>query len=465
METDTESESDEDMEMEEPLVFEVSEIDLEYEFEAARWHDFTREELETESRVAELWFESAQSYPPSPFTRKLLMIEEVSDDKTEPSSLKSEDGEVTADVIMESDREIKEQPDDVNETGNVVRSEVFTFIHGGSSLKKDPNQSLHKGPTFSNRIHSDKLRSQTKSSTRPTPRSSTLMKPTASQLAKQDSVRHRMQVKEKSLFPSSASEVQATKRQKLDGGLLHKVAATTQEMSFVHKAVKKITVPQEPDFATSARANRIRHRNDATIEQDSGSVYRFKARPFNRKIFEAPSLPIRKKSTPKLPEFQEFHLKTSERAMQHSSAVSIGNHHYRKRSDDKADVTALLDGVNREPRRPRAVETPKDDDRKQFLKARPLDNKMVSSRRDIGFFRKSKRETEVPLPTDLFSKLSIKSELQPNNGSRLRFPQPEQEKGSKENRLNSFQAGNERTSSVTGKQHGLWTTRRSVGIR
>uniref|UniRef100_A0A1J3GGW9 TPX2 central domain-containing protein n=1 Tax=Noccaea caerulescens TaxID=107243 RepID=A0A1J3GGW9_NOCCA len=144
--------------------------------------------------------------------------------------------------------------------------------------------------------------------------------------------------------------------------------------------------------------------------------------------------------------------------MQHSSAVSTGNHHYRKGSEDKADTTALLDGVNREPRRQRATDIPKDDDRKQTLKARPLDNKMVSSRRDIGIFRKSKRETTVPLPTDLFSKLSIKSELQPNNGTRLRFPLPEQ--GSKENRLKSFQAGNERTSSATGKQRGLWTTRR-----
>lgn len=40
--------------------------------------------------------------------------------------------------------------------------------------------------------------------------------------------RHRKQVgnmniKEKSLFPSSGSEIQASKRQKLDGGLLHKV--------------------------------------------------------------------------------------------------------------------------------------------------------------------------------------------------------------------------------------------------
>lgn len=63
-ETETESSSDEDMEMD-MLVFEVTEIDLEYEFDAARWYDFTREELAMESRAAELWFESAQSYPHS----------------------------------------------------------------------------------------------------------------------------------------------------------------------------------------------------------------------------------------------------------------------------------------------------------------------------------------------------------------------------------------------------------------
>ncbi|VVB07695.1 unnamed protein product [Arabis nemorensis] len=403
------------------MVFEVNEIDLEYEFDAARWYDFTREELDLESRNAELWFQTAQSYSPSPFAIKLLMREEVSS--------KSEDVEVT-EHVRGSDREIRQQPD-VNETGHGMRSEVFTFIQGGSSLKKVPNQSLSKGPTFSNRIHTDKLKSLLKSSIKP--RSSTLMKPTASQLAKLDSARLQMQgdqVKEKGLCPSSGSESQAAKRQKLDGGLLRKVAETTQEMNFVHKALKKdldknsqhartkITVPQEPDFATSHRANRIRHKHDAKLDQDSTSVYRFKARPLNRKIFEAPSLPIRKKSTPKLPEFQEFRLKTSERAMQHSSAVSTSSY----RGPDTPDTTAFLDGVNREPRRPRGTDLPKDDDDgKHLFKARPLNNKILPSSRDIGIFRKSKRETTVPL-------LSLTSELQLNNGSRLRFPQPEQVK-------------------------------------
>ncbi|KAJ0264824.1 hypothetical protein HA466_0012250 [Hirschfeldia incana] len=480
--TETETDTDGDMETDEPMVFEVTEIDLDYEFDAARWCDFTREESQAESSVAELWFEIAESYPPSPFAIKLLMMrEEVSNEKTEPLS-KSED-------VRESDVDISQDQHclatNVNETANEMKSGLFNFIQSGSELKNVPIESLHKGPTISNHIQNDKVKCRTKSSTRQMPRGSTLMKPTASQLAKLDCARVRMQVEKTKEKGSFASEVQASKRQKLDGGLLHKVAETTQEMYFVHKAAKKdrtlernlqhgrtkITVPQEPDFATSHRANRTRHKEDAKLDQDAASVYRFKARPFNRKIFEAPSLPIRKKSTPKLPEFQEFHLKTSERAMQHSSVVSTGNNHHK--GSYKPDTKAFLDGVNREPRRPRTADRPKDDDRKHIFKARPLDNKIFSSRRETDIFRKSKRETTAPvvqtrefsfrsqkkvqqdLPTDLFSKLTIKPELQPNNGSRLRSPQPEQVKGSKENRLNSVQAGNERTRTV---QRGTWTT-------
>ncbi|CAN8246409.1 unnamed protein product [Cochlearia groenlandica] len=491
--------SDEEMEIDEPMmVFEVTEIDLDYEFDASRWFDFTVEESPSDSGVAELWFETAPSYPPSPFAIKLLMRDDVvSDYKTdEPSSVSEHEEEVAVDV-HDRDGEISQQSQDVatdvNETGDGTKSEVFTFIHGGS-LKKVPDQSLNKGNhfTFSKHIHADKAKGRSNSSTRPIPRSSTLMKPTASQLAKQGNAR--LHVKENGLCPASLSEVQAAKRQKLDGGLLHKVAETKQEVNFVHKALKKdktldrnshhartkITIPQEPDFATSHRANRIRHKDDAKLDQDSTSVYRFKARPFNRKIFEAPSLPIRKKSTPKLPEFQEFQLKTSERAMQHSSAVSTssyqGNNYHK--GPEKPDSTGFLDGVNREPRRPRATNTPKDDDRKHTFIAHPHNNK-ISSRRDNGIISKSKPETTVSLevslypekktqldlPTNLFSKLSIKSELQPDNGSRLRPPQPELVKGSKENRHNSFEAGNERTSKVTGKpmvQRGIgqWSTRR-----
>ncbi|KAJ0247202.1 Cell cycle regulated microtubule associated protein [Hirschfeldia incana] len=499
-------EMDEDMEIE-ATGFEARDIDLEYEFDAARWFDFTRMESSEESQSAEFWFHSAPSYAPSPFVTKLLLSkEEVSDDKTEAASTRSE----AADVC-ERDREIYHQPSHMNKTGNGMRFGMFGS-QLGSNLKKIPRQPICKGTTVSNHNHNDKPKFRAKSSIRPTPRSSTLMRPTASQLAKQNnSSKFHMQVDkihEKGSCGTSGTEVHAAKRQKLDGGLLRKVADTKQEMDFVHKIPKKdttldrnsqqqtrtkITIPQEPDFATSQRVHRIRHKNDAKLEQDSTTVYRFKARPFNRKIFDAPSLPIRKKSTPKLPEFQEFHLKTSERAMQHSSAVTTrcnqGNDVYE--GSDKSNITDALDGVNRENRRPSEHDV---SEGKHIFKARPLNKKILSSKGDMGIFKNSKRETTVPLefsfqtekrvqpdlPTDLFSKLSIKSELKQNNGSGRRFHQP---KGFKENRV---QAGNEvitslaagKTVSSDGQQikssnsgvvihqtNQRWTASRSLGIR
>ena len=55
---------DEEMEIE-PVVFDAYEVDIEYEFDAARYFDFTREESFVEACEAELWFQSAESYPPS----------------------------------------------------------------------------------------------------------------------------------------------------------------------------------------------------------------------------------------------------------------------------------------------------------------------------------------------------------------------------------------------------------------
>ncbi|KAL0699133.1 hypothetical protein Bca4012_055255 [Brassica carinata] len=474
----------------EPTVLEARDIDLEYEFDAARWFDFTRMESPEESQSAEFWFHSAPSYAPSPFVTKLLLSEEVSDDKTEAASTRSE-----ATDVCERDRY---QPSHMNKTGNGMRFGIFSSQQG-SNLKNVSRQPLFKGPTVSNHNHNDKPKFRAKSSIRSTPRSSTLMRPTASQLAKQNNPRwlkfHMQvdQIHEKGLCGTSGTEVHAAKRQKLDGGLLRKVADTKQEMNFVHKIPKKdttldrssqqqtrtkITIPQEPDFATSQRAHRTRNKNDAKLEQEPTTVYRFKARPFNRKIFDAPSLPIRKKSTPKLPEFQEFHLKTSERAMQHSSAVTTrcnqGNDAYK--GSDKSNINDALDGVNREVRRPSAMDISKLDvsEGKHIFKARPLNKKEFS-------FHSEKR-VQPDLPTDLFSKLSIKSEVKQKKGSRTRFPQA---KGFKENRVNSFQAGNEVTTRLadgktvcsagqhiqsgnSGRIHETdqrWTANRSLGIR
>ncbi|PPD90555.1 hypothetical protein GOBAR_DD12483 [Gossypium barbadense] len=62
-------------------------------------------------------------------------------------------------------------------------------------------------------------------------------------------------------------------------------------------------------------------------ENAKSNVHLFKALPLNKKILQAPSLPLPKKSLPQRPEFQVyfvsllqlFHLRTSERARQHAS--------------------------------------------------------------------------------------------------------------------------------------------------
>lgn len=58
-----------DEEMEEnnevEYTFTAVEVDLDYEFDAVRFFDFSREESLAEARQAEHWFDTAATYPPS----------------------------------------------------------------------------------------------------------------------------------------------------------------------------------------------------------------------------------------------------------------------------------------------------------------------------------------------------------------------------------------------------------------
>jgi len=66
-------EEEEDMEIEEPLMFVAHEIDLDYEFDAVRFFDFSVQETPDQALQAQQWFQSAVSYPPSrPFNPLFL---------------------------------------------------------------------------------------------------------------------------------------------------------------------------------------------------------------------------------------------------------------------------------------------------------------------------------------------------------------------------------------------------------
>ncbi|KAG8659334.1 hypothetical protein MANES_02G029775v8 [Manihot esculenta] len=480
------------------LVFEAREIDLDYEFDAAMFFDLTREESHAEAREAERWFERAQSYPPSPFVAKLVLREGslLEDVATSPNSRDVDD---TA-TFRSDDCSVGLGPEaPAVEVDNKEHEEryrgIFTNLQSGNLQKLSHRQlELGTGLSYYNHASSDTSRIKVKSTFKPNlPRTSTLMKPTASILAKQNQPPQadgsRFQLlpaqKEKSIYKSSAVESQAAKRQKLEGGRSQKVGDAKQQTSFVHKAPKKdgtvdkgsanpklrLTIPREPDLETAHRAQRIRPKNSTEVETVEVASRRFRARPLNRKILEAPSLPLPKKSTPKLPEFQEFRLKTLERAMQHISTVSSS---LLQRSDpekglDKPGTISVAENGKRESRRPSAMDSQELDESStaHVFKARPLDKKIFTSKGDIGVFRNSKREATVPMefnfhtekriqhnpPIDLFSKLSLTSELQPNNGSQLQLPRPSciSLKGSKENRLNPLQTEHKMAHLAIGK--------------
>ncbi|XP_039126563.1 protein TPX2-like [Dioscorea cayenensis subsp. rotundata] len=440
------------------------EVDLDYEFDAARFFDFCRAESDMEFREAELWFESAGSYPPSPFIATMKAWTDVAGENVNTlPKYKDEDKSNTLIIQGEFNMGVEYSELDKKDKGLGVHR------HTSQSMRKGMKKSFAAGPFL---------------------RGSTLMKPTASQLAKQNKpqevknssesfLRHQKLLvgkSEKSSEDPFGNVYQAAKRQKLEGGHLFKVADSKQQMDLIHKVPQKnsrlkLTIPREPELETAQRAQRVRiqvHRTKTANPTQDGMTpasSAFKARPLNRKILEAPSLPLHQKSKPQLGVdnssshimqhsciYDEFKLMTSERAIQHSLAApssianscasncaseicSVGSRRLpcQHSSTLQLQKSAKLDGSGVVAK----------------FKARPLEKKIFSSKGDIGVFRSIKQETTTPKefnfetnkrlqqnpPIDLFSKLSLNSEAQQSNASLVIISQsiPVINKGSKEN--------------------------------
>ncbi|XP_035550217.1 protein TPX2-like isoform X3 [Juglans regia] len=396
-------------------------IDLDYEFDASRFYDFTLPETDTEAREAERWFESAKSYPPSPFVLKLKWGKDLAVESTNTSAQFRNDENMNSagngfDGYMGSE---------VSATDEVNRGFVFY-------------QMAEAGP-----------RAKTKSPVKSTlVRSSTLMKPTASHLAKQNTSREvhstqflrRFQKKlehidGKSSGTSWVIDSQATKRQKLEAGYLQKqVAHLKHQPPLLHKLRKKVgtidvnsvhtrpqvTIPREPNLATARRAQR--HRSKTSTESDGhvkSNSHTFKARPLNRKILETP-LPLSKRSIPQLRDFKAGNL-------YNSNSLSHGE---------------ITDGKSLN-----STEALKQESCKTVNKfeACPLFRKILSSKGEFDVFQNFKQEVAFSRefnfsthkmlpdkpPIELFSKLSLSSDTQHNGKSQSKMHLPT--KGSKEN--------------------------------
>ncbi|KAL8468785.1 hypothetical protein ACS0TY_031833 [Phlomoides rotata] len=194
-----------------------------------------------------------------------------------------------------------------------------------------------------------------------------------------------------------------------------------------------LTRPKTPEFETSQRVRSVKLKSSAEIEEEMmAKVPKFKARPLNKKIFEAPSLPPLPRSTPHLPEFKEFHLETMSRANHNAEVSTVASTDSIEGHQWKPQLTApkspLLQTSLRA--RPPKIKTSEELETEELenipqFKARPLNKKIFESKGDMGIFSNMKKQVTIPQefnfavdkrippPTavvDLFDKLSICSE-------------------------------------------------------
>ncbi|VVB13557.1 unnamed protein product [Arabis nemorensis] len=260
----------------------IDEFDIDFEFDAPKFYDFFKPELDSETEETELWFESAGNYPPSPF------------------SLNSSP--------RYKDKHLKiSKPISDNYNG---------FIHYNQAYKYVPKTTQN---------------SKTKPILR---KNSTLTRPTASLLARQNKPLDIYSVQllsrcQRSLgkFDDKISsllfsmpQTQDTKRQKLATGFLRKMSRLDQTY-FVHKVPKmgsKVTVPKEPNLKTAQRAARHRFKANSAPEQ----IVKFSS-TMNKTVQESSSTNLPKKSTSRSQDIQAFHLRTSLGAKERASNAKI----------------------------------------------------------------------------------------------------------------------------------------------
>ncbi|KAK1309026.1 Protein TPX2 [Acorus calamus] len=313
----------------------VFQIDEAYEFSAPHFFDFINGETEEDVKKAEHWFVTALTYPQSPFMPKIkgsrsVQVESVMCDFEDVAETQVQvvgmisTGNGERHVEHDESMKVETSSFEIEEVGNEIAQEVITH-----SLKTKI-LITGKGPAVAAQ--------------------SILKNLTAKKTVKLNSKQSAL--KPNNLMPmvrgkreiEPISQIGAHKRQKLEDGKTHaqvapyvsmaeivnKFQSNTRELfqnkshsqdersSIVRRSKLTLTRPKEPKLVTAERVRSVKLKSSAEIEDEMlAKIPKFKARPMNKKILEAPSLPAPPRSIPRPPEFQEFHLKTLERANQH----------------------------------------------------------------------------------------------------------------------------------------------------
>ncbi|AED97585.1 unnamed protein product [Arabidopsis thaliana] len=260
------------------------EFDIDFEFDAPRFYDFSRPELYSETEEIEIWFQSSGNYPPSPFSPKFNW-------KFEPFK------QITNTISESKPVEIIESSE--AETGLNCKDKFNGFIYYNQTVKD---------------VSKKKSKSKTKTS------NSTLTRPTASLLARQNKPLDIYSVQlltrcQRSLakFGENVAPVLVSKLQNQDTN------RQKQEAKVAHVSSRaKLTVPKEPNLRTAERSER--HRSKVNTQREQIATSNSKRHIRNKNInLEPVSTSLAKTNTPRSQHFQAFRLRTSLRAKERSS--------------------------------------------------------------------------------------------------------------------------------------------------
>ncbi|BFG25229.1 hypothetical protein CerSpe_115020 [Prunus speciosa] len=527
-------------------------IDETYEFSAPRFYDFIKDESDDDKRQAELWFDAALPYAPSPFMPRIKAgrsftvesmcdfseAEEMQKNLESSSELKANDKSV--ETKPQSDAEVKVDiiPKEAKDESNVSQAKnlessselkandksVETKPQSDAEVKVDiiPKEAKDESNVSADKSISevDKAEDQTAKKIESIVRNPSALKQKShlqssqTKNIKPSSVKREKNGKNAIGTPNLAQENQAIKRQKLDGGrsrqilnpkpqtlhhksklghtsgsfnlssstatmrkedrkvyvresaapfvsmaeMMKRFQSSTRDLSVQHvngslsqmKPKLTLTRPKEPEFETSQRVRSVRVKSTAELEEEMMAKFpKFKARPLNKKILEAPSLPAIPRSTPQPPEFQEFHFETMARANQNAEMASIASTEVSRQNNQgkshhltEPKTPVLHTSLRaRPPKVKSSFEIEQEElERIPKFKAKPLNKKIFESKGDLGVFCNAKKNVtkpqefhfatneRIPPPPssifDIFDKLSLNSEPHQNPIPRNTTPNP-----------------------------------------
>ncbi|KAL9815162.1 putative TPX2 central domain-containing protein [Arabidopsis thaliana] len=247
------------------------EFDIDFEFDAPRFYDFSRPELYSETEEIEIWFQSSGNYPPSPFSPKFNW-------KFEPFK------QITNTISESKPVEIIESSE--AETGLNCKDKFNGFIYYNQTVKD---------------VSKKKSKSKTKTS------NSTLTRPTASLLARQNKPLDIYSVQlltrcQRSLakFGENVSPILVSKLQNQD------INRQKQEAKVAHVSSRaKLTVPKEPNLRTAERSERHSFRSKVNTQREQIATSSSKRHIRNKNInLEPVSTSLAKTNTPRSQHFQ-----------------------------------------------------------------------------------------------------------------------------------------------------------------